>query len=84
MVNDIRLELRRGAISVNVLADERVREMCRLATRDPQVIMVGALSPAVEPLDVRADTESTLARVVRVFGDARPHRAYLVANGRAD
>ena len=58
--------------------------MRRLAARDPQVIRVDALWLAIEPLDMRAGTEAALARVVRVFGDARPHRAYLVANGRAD
>jgi len=35
---------------------------------------------AVEPLDMRAGTEAALARVVSVFGAARPHHAYLFAN----
>ena len=39
---------------------------------------------AVEPLDMRAGTESALARVVTVFGEARPHHAYLFANRRAN
>ena len=39
---------------------------------------------AVEPLDMRAGTESALARVVKVFGAARPHHAYLFANRRAN
>ncbi len=39
---------------------------------------------AVEPLDMRAGTETALARVVRVFGAARPHHAYLFANRRAN
>ncbi|WP_310738728.1 IS66 family insertion sequence element accessory protein TnpB [Ideonella alba] len=39
---------------------------------------------AVEPLDMRAGTESALARVVKVFGEARPHHAYLFANRRAN
>jgi len=38
---------------------------------------------AVEPLDMRAGTESALARVVKVFGAAHPHTAYLFANRRA-
>ena len=58
--------------------------MRRLAARDPQVIRVDALWLAVEPLDMRAGTEAALARVVRVFGAARPHHAYLFANRRAN
>ena len=38
---------------------------------------------AVEPLDMRAGPDTALARVVRVFGEARPHHAYLFANRRA-
>lgn len=33
---------------------------------------------------MRAGTESALARVVKVFGEARPHHAYLFANRRAN
>ncbi len=58
--------------------------MRRLAARDPQVIRVDALWLAIEPLDMRAGTEAALARVVRVFGAARPHHAYLFANRRAN
>ena len=39
---------------------------------------------AVEPVDLRAGMESALARVVNVFGAARPHHAYLFANRRAN
>lgn len=45
---------------------------------------VDAVWLAVEPLDMRAGTESALARVVNVFGAARPHHAYLFANRRAN
>jgi transposase len=48
------------------------------------VIRVDAVWLAVEPLDMRAGTESALARVVSVFGAARPHHAYLFANRRAN
>ena len=48
------------------------------------MIRVDALWLAVEPLDMRAGTEAALARVVRVFGAARPHHAYLFANRRAN
>jgi len=36
-----------------------------------------------EPMDIRADTETALARVIAVFGAAKPHCAYLFANRRA-
>lgn len=58
--------------------------MRRLAARDAALIRVDALWLAVEPLDMRAGTEATLARVVSVFGAARPHHAYLFANRRAN
>jgi transposase len=48
------------------------------------VIRVDAVWLAVEPLDMRAGTEAALARVVHVFGSARPHHAYLFANRRAN
>jgi transposase len=48
------------------------------------VIRVDAVWLAVQPLDMRAGTESALARVVNVFGAARPHHAYLFANRRAN
>lgn len=52
--------------------------------RVAQVIRVDALWLAVEPLDMRAGTETALARVVSVFGAARPHPAYLFANRRTN
>jgi transposase len=48
------------------------------------VIRVDAVWLAVEPIDMRVGTEAALARVVRVFGEARPHHAYLFANRRAN
>jgi transposase len=48
------------------------------------VIRIDAVWLAVEPLDMRAGTEAALARVVRVFGEARAHHAYLFANRRAN
>ena len=48
------------------------------------MIRVDAVWMAVEPLDMRAGTESALARVVNVFGAARPHHAYLFANRRVN
>ena len=48
------------------------------------MIRVDAVWLGVEPLDMRAGTEAALARVVRVFGAAHPHHAYLFANRRAN
>ena len=48
------------------------------------MIRVDVVWLATEPLDMRAGTESALARVVNVFGAARPHHAYLFANRRAN
>jgi transposase len=47
------------------------------------VIRIDTAWLAVEPLDMRAGPDTALARVVRVFGEARPHHAYLFANRRA-
>ena len=48
------------------------------------MIRVDAVWLAVEPLDMRAGTESALTRVVNVFGAARPHHAYRFTNRRAN
>ena len=48
------------------------------------VIRIDAVWLAVEPMDMRAGTEAALGRVVKVFGEARPHHAYLFANRRAN
>ena len=48
------------------------------------MIRVDAVWLAVQPLDMRAGTESALARVVNVFGAAHPHHAYLFANRRSN
>ena len=48
------------------------------------MIRVDSVWLAVEPLDMRAGTEAALARVVTVFGEARPHHAYLFTNRRAN
>lgn len=54
-----------------------------LAARLVAVIRIDAIWLATEPLDMRAGTDTVLARVVKVFGAARPHHAYLFANRRA-
>lgn len=52
--------------------------------RTAVLIRVDAVWLAVEPLDMRAGTETALTRMVNVFGAARPHHAYLFANRRAN
>lgn len=47
------------------------------------MIRIDAAWLATAPLDMRAGTDTALARVVAVFGEARPHHAYLFANKRA-
>lgn len=47
------------------------------------MIRIDSVWLATAPLDMRAGTDSALARVVKVFGSARPHHAYLFANRRA-
>ena len=48
------------------------------------MIRIDAVWLAVEPLDMRAGTDTALARVVRVFGEARAHHAYLFTNRRTN
>lgn len=47
------------------------------------MIRIEAIWLAAQPMDMRAGAETALARVVAVFGEARPHHAYLFANKRA-
>lgn len=47
------------------------------------MIRVDRIWLAIEPMDMRAGADTTLARVVRVFGAAHPHHAYVFANRRA-
>jgi transposase len=48
------------------------------------MIRIDAVWLSVQPLDMRAGTDTALARVVRVFGEARAHHAYLFTNRRAN
>lgn len=41
------------------------------------MIRIDAIWLATEPMDMRAGTETALARVITVFGAAKPHSAYL-------
>ena len=48
------------------------------------MIRIDAVWLAVQPLDMRAGMDSALARVVGVFGSAKPHTAYVFSNRRAN
>ena len=47
------------------------------------MIRVEAVWLCTTPMDMRAGTDTTLARVVQFFGAARPHHAYVFANKRS-
>lgn len=59
------------------------RRLRELVERLAALIRIDAIWLAAEPLDMRAGTDTALARVVKVFGAARPHHAYLFANRRS-
>ena len=44
------------------------------------MIRIDVIWLATEAIDMRAGADTILARVVKVFGAARPHHAYLFAN----
>lgn len=56
--------------------------MRSVAARAAAVIRIDAVWLATQPLDMRCGTDTALARVVQVFGAAKPHHAYLFANRR--
>ena len=58
--------------------------MRTVAARVLAVIRIDAVWLSTVPLDMRAGTDTALARVVGVFGAAHPHTAYLFANRRAN
>lgn len=47
------------------------------------MIRLQAVWLATEPMDMRAGVDRILARVVEVFGAARPHHGYVFANRSA-
>ena len=48
------------------------------------MIRIDAIWLTTEPMDMRAGTDTAVARVVAAFGAANPHCAYLFANRRAN
>lgn len=57
---------------------------CKTCSGSRALIHIEAVWLAIQPLDMRAGTDTALARVVQVFGAAHPHHAYLFANKRAN
>src|SRR5574337_89183 len=57
--------------------------MCGPPARALAMIRIDAAWLATAPLDMRAGTDTALARVIAVFGAAHPHHAYLFTNKRA-
>lgn len=47
------------------------------------MIRIDTMWLAVDPLDMRAGPDTALARVIKVFGEARAHHAYVFMNRRA-
>src|SRR5690554_5329295 len=66
------------------LADDRRRSLSALVAGSTAMIRIDEIWLATEPLDMRAGPDTALARVVAVFGVAKPHCAYLFANRRAN
>ena len=46
------------------------------------MIRIDSVWLATAPLDMRAGTDTALARVIAVFGAVQPHHAYVFANKR--
>ena len=79
------VEIQRGSATVTVnWPVETAAGMRRLVARMAALIRIDAMWLSSAPLDMRAGTDTALARVVNVFGSARPHHAYLFANKRAN
>jgi hypothetical protein len=76
-------DLQRRLTDHDRVADECGKHVCSVAAGTDRVIRIDAAWLAVEPLDMRAGTDTALARVVSVFGQARAYHAYLFANRRA-
>ena len=51
-----------------------------LVARVAAIIRIIAVWLATEPMNMRAGTDTALARVVKVFGAAHAHQTYLFAN----
>jgi transposase len=56
--------------------------MQRLVAEVVAMIRTEAIWMSIDAVDMRAGTDTLLARILVVFGEARPHHAYLFANQR--
>ena len=56
--------------------------MCGVIAQLAEMIRTEAIWMSIVPVDMRAGTDTLLARILLVFGEARPHHAYLFANQR--
>lgn len=65
------------------MAGDRGIGLRGLVARLAAMIRVDAVWLCTQPMDMRAGTDTALARVVQVFGAARPHHAYVFANKRS-
>ena len=65
------------------LACRQRRCMCHASQRLTAFIRIDAIRLATDPMDMRASTETALARVIAVFGAEKPHCTYLFVNRRA-
>lgn len=66
------------------MAGARRRGLRILAARAASIIRIEAVWLWSAARDMRAGADTALARVIKVFGNARPHHAYLFANRRAN
>ncbi|NRB38380.1 MAG: IS66 family insertion sequence element accessory protein TnpB [Pseudomonadales bacterium] len=48
------------------------------------MILIDDIWISTEPFDMRASPDSCLARVLLVFGEARPHHGYIFSNKRGN
>lgn len=55
-----------------------------VSTQSIAMIHIDEVWLATEPLDMRTGPDTALARVVQIFGSARPHCDYLFANKRGN
>jgi transposase len=67
--------------AINDLRVEARMTICNMAV---EARAIDSIWLASEPMDMRAGTETALARVVAVLGAAKPNCAYLFANRRAN
>ncbi len=84
MDGSIRIELQRADTIVKLVwPASAARDLRGLDEGLASMIRVDAVWLCTQPMDMRVGTGTTLARVVQVFGSARPHHAYVFANKRS-